>query len=135
MSILVLEDEPCVMNLLRLVLNGAGYSVIEADCAEQAMSCANLTRIRCLIADVTAPCFGISVSADIMASNPMLKIVLTSGYPTENWSDRDAALWDELPSDSVRVLSKPFRPCDVLSAVNDLIGSPSNAPRYRTVSG
>ena len=135
MGILVLEDEPCVMNLLRFVLNRAGYSVLEADCAELAKSCANTTRIRCLIADVTAPCYGVSVSADVMAANPLLKIVLISGFSPENWSDRDAALWDKFPSESVRVLSKPFKPSDLLSVLNELIGGPLNATRCRTANG
>ena len=130
-SIRVLEDEPCVMNLFRLVLLRAGYSLKEAGCAEQAERCAELEPdFSLLIADVTPPCSGIGVSVHVKACNPLLKIVLTSGCPPGMWSDQDTALYDELSSDSVRILSKRFKPSDLLSIVDDLIGSSGVASRW-----
>ena len=114
------------------MLVGAGYSV--ATCAEQAERFAQLDGcISLLIADVAAPCSGIAVSGQLKTSMPLLKFVLTSGYPVTMWSYQDTALYDALPTDSVRVLLKPFRPIDILAAVRSLIGSSADATRCATV--
>jgi DNA-binding NtrC family response regulator len=122
-SILVLEDEPGVMTVFRLVLQRAGYTITEARCAEQAIGCAELNpSFSLVIADVMPPCSGISVGNKIRGSIPSLRVILTSGYPTFMWSDHDIALYRSLPADVVRILPKPFICSDVLSIVGDLIG-------------
>jgi CheY-like chemotaxis protein len=59
-TILVLEDQAPVMGLFRLVLQEAGYDLIETDCAEQAIerSAQSGGAISLIIADITQPCFG-----------------------------------------------------------------------------
>jgi CheY-like chemotaxis protein len=126
-TILVLEDEASVMRVLRLVLLGAGYSLIEATCAAQAIQRFRESdgNISLMIADVTPPCSGIGVSLEMKVSIPSLKIVLTSGYPPAMWPDQDAALLSELPADSLKILAKPFMPSGILRIVDDLIGPPA----------
>jgi CheY-like chemotaxis protein len=123
-SILLLEYEPLVMRVLRFVLLRAGYSLIEARSAEQALqrSAESNGNIALIIADVTPPCSGIGVSLIMQGWIPRLKVLLTSGLPPEMWSAEDAILLTDLHLDSVKIFQKPFTPSDLLSAVGDLIG-------------
>jgi len=81
------------------------------------------TRIDLLIADVTPPCCGILVAFQLKAWRPDLRTILTSGYPVNMWDEQQAAELSEIPSDSVRVLQKPFLPKDLLRTVDELIGA------------
>ena len=123
-KILVLDDEPCVRGLLGTVLPNHGYPVIEAACAKQAVQqCAEVNGdISLLIAEVKPPCSGIPVSIQLKASIPQLKVVLMSRLPLHMWPEHYPRELQELPPDSVKILTKPFTPWDVLVAVNDLIG-------------
>jgi hypothetical protein len=56
--------------------------------------------------------------------SPYLKIVITSGYPSDDWDRLDAAELEELPSDSVEVLQKPFSLTTLLDTIHRLIGWP-----------
>jgi CheY-like chemotaxis protein len=123
-TVIVLDDEPSVMNFLRLVLLTGGYAVVEAACAQQALGrCAESNQsISLIIADVSPPCSGIGVSLQIKALIPSLNIILTSGYPVAMWPDQEAARLNELPHGSVRMLLKPFTASSLLSIVNEMIG-------------
>jgi hypothetical protein len=69
----------------------------------------------------------------MQASSPLLKVVLTSGYPTGMWSDSDTVLFRELRADTVRILPKPFMSSDVLSIVDALIGPSAMGSKWATV--
>jgi len=135
-DILLLEDELCVMSLLRRVLERAGYSVTEARCVEEAKRSVELNpHISLLIADVSPRCSGVRVSVHATASIPGLKVILTSGHPITMWSKQDAALYRELPIDQVEILPKPFIASDVLSIVAFMIGPPAKSLRQGQQSG
>jgi CheY-like chemotaxis protein len=123
-NILVLDDEACVRGLLGRVLPNHGYPVIEAVCPVQAIEkCAEVNgNVSLLIAEAMPPCSGLPVSAELKASIPRLKVLLTSGLPPDLWTDHYATQLRSLPPDSFKILAKPFTPWDILRAVNDLIG-------------
>jgi CheY-like chemotaxis protein len=78
-----------------------------------------------LIADVTLPgSSGIRAALELRDLLPYLKIVITSGYPSDHWDRLDAAELEELPSDSVEVLQKPFSLITLLDTIHRLIGWP-----------
>ncbi len=122
-TILVLEDEPILLNLLRLILRRSGYTVLEAADAEEALwkFHHNNRFLDLMIADVNLPSSsGIQVALVLRAELPDLRVILTSGYPATTWNPRDSAdLW-RLGPDSVRVLQKPFRPMTLLNTVREL---------------
>ena len=79
------------------------------------------------MADVTLPSSsGIRVALEYKCCFPRLKIVIMSGYPASMWNEQDAAEFDEIPSDSVTVMQKPFTPAVLLSTVRRLIGIPTH---------
>jgi CheY-like chemotaxis protein len=124
-TILLLEDEPCVMKLFRLILKPKGYLIIEHQTAEAAIRCAE--HIDLLIADVSPPCSGINVATQLTAWMPGLRIILTSGYPQEMWNDQRRAELSAIPSD-VKILRKPFTPAELLRMVHELIGPAMEIP-------
>src|SRR5260370_41846289 len=91
-ALLVLEDNPSVMMVLRLMLEQ--YSLIEASTAEQALRLFidHGRKIELLVADVTLPTSsGIQVALLLRKEIPTLRVILTSGYPVGAWSDGDSA--------------------------------------------
>jgi CheY-like chemotaxis protein len=122
-TILVLEDEPLLMKLMRNLLDRHGYTVLEAAGAEQALQHLHTSgcRIDLLIADVILPGLsGIQVALQLRSELPDLPVILTSGYPPNDWSVRDARHLMQLGVDSVSILLKPFGTRILLNAVRDL---------------
>lgn len=124
-TILLLDDEPSVMMLLRCILSQ--HAVLEAFTADEALGRFRDARqsIGLLIADVTLPVSsGINVALSIRQENPALQVILTSGYPVSDWTERDGANLKRLQPDSVTILQKPFHPQVLLDAVRQSIGIP-----------
>ena len=123
-TLLVLEDNPSVMMVLRLILEQ--YTLVEASTAEQALRLftGHGRKIDLLVADVTLPASsGIHVALLLRSEVPDLPVILTSGYPVGAWSDRDSADLERLGSRSVAILQKPFQGSALSDAVGELIGT------------
>jgi DNA-binding response OmpR family regulator len=120
MVILVLEGDPLVSFLIRLVLQASGHTLVEAATAEEAYQRFEEAdgKVDLLIADANLPVSsGIRVALGLRALHSRLRIIITSGHTAEMWSDQDAAELSELPSDSVVVLQTPFLPSTLLEKV------------------
>jgi len=124
-TILVLEDDPSIMALIRLVVGQKAYNILEATTAGEAFERfeENDARVDLLIADVTLPeSSGIRVALELQSLLPYLKVIIMSGYPSAMWNDQDSAELQELPSDSVITLQKPFVPATLLNSVHRFLG-------------
>jgi two-component system, cell cycle sensor histidine kinase and response regulator CckA len=124
-TILLLEDESTLMNLLRQMLGP--YRVIEATTAKQALQLFSNhnRRIDLLIADLTLPdSSGIHAALILRSENPSLPVIVTSGYPVSTWTVRDVLDLERLGP--ATILSKPFRSQELLQAVVELIGAPTS---------
>jgi CheY-like chemotaxis protein len=120
MVILVLENDPSVKFLIRLILQPSGHTLVEVGTAEEAFQQFEETggKVDLLITNVSLPASsGIRVGLGLRALYPRLRIILTSGDATEMWNDQDAAEFNEIPSDSVVVLQRPFLPATLLDKV------------------
>jgi CheY-like chemotaxis protein len=123
-TLLVLEDEPIVMALLRHMLKQ--YRLIEAATAEQALRLftEHGRRIDLLLADVTLPTSsGIQVALILRSEVPTLPVILTSGYPVAVWSKFDAADLQRLGPNLVAVIQKPFQAGVIPSTIREMIGT------------
>jgi CheY-like chemotaxis protein len=132
-TVLVLEDQAIVMKVLLHILEP--YNLLEAATAQEAIRLFidHDHQIDCLVADVTVSTFsGIQVALLLRSKVQNLPVILTSGYPVNSWSDRDAADLERLGTSSVTILEKPFRAQTVLNAVGALIGTPPPAEKVRT---
>lgn len=103
-SILLVEDEPFLLPLLQRGLLRAGHQVAACSNAESASELFHAgPRPALLIADVTLPGrSGIDLAGELLAADPQLACILTSGYPV------DIALLPAIVQPRIRVLQKPF---------------------------
>jgi two-component system cell cycle sensor histidine kinase/response regulator CckA len=118
-TILLLEDEPVVMTLMVRVLMPLGHTLLRATNREEAFQRFEEAdgSIDLLIADVNLPAIsGIRVAVELHSLLPNLRIIFTSGHTPDLW--KDAAELEEVPSESVAVLQKPFLPATLRKAVS-----------------
>jgi len=123
-TILVLEDEPSLMKLLRHALRDC--RVIEAATAEEALLLFidHDYLVDVLVADLMLPSkSGAQVALHFRSRIPDLPVILTSGYPVSSWTERDSADLRRL-GQPVAVLQKPFTGHELLDAIGDLTGCP-----------
>jgi two-component system, cell cycle sensor histidine kinase and response regulator CckA len=105
-TILVVEDEEAVRRLVVDLLRGAGYRVLEAAEAQEAMAIATEHReaIHLLLTDMVMPGLSGRKLADSLRDlHPESKVLLVSGY-SESLVSADAL------DKSIRYLQKPFTP-------------------------
>jgi DNA-binding response OmpR family regulator len=133
--ILILDDEhdeQCLLSGLTTYLTRSGYIVLQCRSAESAVEQLQQEddEIDLLISDVAlSDSSGVEVCLRLKASAPALKLLFTAGCPVTEWSVWDATLFGELPSNSVRILQKPFSTLDLLLRVDELIGAAPEAVR------
>jgi two-component system, cell cycle sensor histidine kinase and response regulator CckA len=104
-TVLLVEDEESVRQLVRETLESKGYKVLEADNGEGALQIASgcSHKIDMLITDVVMPGMsGRELSAQLCASYPQTKVLYLSGY-TE-----DAIVTEGVLDSGTAFLQKPF---------------------------
>jgi PAS domain S-box-containing protein len=103
-TILVAEDEASIRLLAREILEGQGYTVLEAAGPDEALRRAaeHAGPIHLLLTDVIMPGMsGVDLARDLLARRPGLRIVYMSGYA-------DRAVPADVPG--VAFVQKPFDP-------------------------
>jgi DNA-binding NtrC family response regulator len=111
--ILVVEDEAGVRDLIRYILETAGYDVLTAADGEQALQVSRTfpTTIHLLVSDVIMPKLdGMALREQILRERPAMKVLLLSG-----------AL--EPPLEGVEVLRKPFQAEILIQQVRRLLSA------------
>jgi PAS domain S-box-containing protein len=119
-TILLVEDEPVVRDLIQQVLYATGYEVLEATTGEQALhvSSAHQGPIHLLLADVVLPGLsGPEVAAQLVSTRPDIQLIYISGYAPETVqrygiSDKHCLF-----------LQKPFTPTTLLANVRQALDS------------
>jgi CheY-like chemotaxis protein len=117
-TILLVEDEPMVRNLVCTTLEQQGYIVLPAESAKAALEIAAFFSdpIDLLIADVIMPMMsGREVAEQLLAQRNTLKVLYMSGY-TDDIVVRHGLLTAE-----VNFLSKPFSPTSLLDKVRQVL--------------
>ena len=107
-TILVVEDEEPVRNLVCRILQASGYRVLEATSGVHALAVwkANKDKIDLLLTDIVMPdgMTGRDLAEKIQAEKPGLKAIFTSGYSS------DIVGKDFVIEDEVNFLQKPYVP-------------------------
>lgn len=114
--ILVAEDDPAVMALLKGVLETNGYAVIEASNGEEAVRkfSAHRDSIRLALLDVIMPRKnGRQVYEEIARLRPDVKALFISGYT------HDVIDWKDALAEGTRLISKPVQPAELLLKVKE----------------
>lgn len=125
-TILVVDDEFTLLKLLKALLEGAGFQVLTARSAAEALAMCRRTKIDLLLAKVGVPgLLGPQVARDIATKlAPDAKVLFMSGSDGIRPSDTEFS-WLECG-----VLQKPFSPADLLNAVDgalDLFSAPTDS--------
>jgi len=91
-TILIVEDEPVLRSMARDILEECGYRILEASSGKDALDVwsQQTEKIDLLLTDMVMPdgISGVNLAEKLLASQPNLKVVFTSGY-TSNEVDRD----------------------------------------------
>jgi CheY-like chemotaxis protein len=117
-TILLCEDEEIVRNLMSIILEKAGYNVLSAENASQAIQQAknSKTGINLLVTDVVMPDMNGSKLADLLIEqHGSLPVLFVSGYTSETI---DGLEHMASPAD---FLNKPFLPKELLERVRVLL--------------
>jgi PAS domain S-box-containing protein len=117
-TILLVEDEPAVRELTRMVLAAQGYSVVEALSPEDAERLGENygTEIHLLLTDVVMPgVSGRELAKRITARHPKMRVLYMSGY-THNVIASGGML-----ESGIAFLQKPFTPAVLIDKVRDVL--------------
>ena len=117
-TILVAEDEAAVRGLVRDVLEGAGYRLLDADCGAAALEIESSHRgpIHLLLSDVVMPGMsGPELAERFVSARRDARVLLISGY------SQNIELGDVAMRAGVAFLSKPFTPAELLHRVRETL--------------
>ena len=120
-TILLVEDEATVRGAVRRMLERAGYAVLEAGRAADALRLLDEPdrRVALVLADVVLPDAGAETLASrIRERRRGVRILLMSGYGGEAVSRQLSAAGD------TELLAKPFTPDELLRRVRDALDAP-----------
>jgi CheY-like chemotaxis protein len=122
-TVLVLEDDPCNLQVLCALLWSSGCRVLEATTGKEALETANHQNgpIDLFIFDVNVPVLsGTEVALELNQSHPATPILFVSGTPMYAWNRSDLHNFRQLPPDRLDFLEKPFGASALLDKVGEL---------------
>jgi two-component system, cell cycle sensor histidine kinase and response regulator CckA len=120
-TILLVEDDESVRNVVREVLRRNGYNVLEANNPGDAIliSEQHTGLIHLMVTDVVMPRMSAPELSERLAPwHPEMKVLYMSGY-TDSQIVRQGVLETDLP-----FLQKPFSPVALLQAVREVLANP-----------
>jgi CheY-like chemotaxis protein len=115
-TVLVVEDDAGVRRLTRRALESAGFLVLEAEGAEQALRLAAGARLDLVVTDIVMPGrSGIELAERIAETHPEVPVLFVSGYAEETPEHRRAR------GAGRELLGKPFRPQQLVERARQLV--------------
>lgn len=119
--ILVIDDDPQIRAMLRMILENEGYEVMDAPDGEIAMDLYKEHSADMIITDIVMPeKEGIELIIEFRQNHPQVKIIAMSGGGLVA-SDQYLELADKFGAH--RTFEKPFNPMEMLKAVQELVDS------------
>ena len=122
-TILIVEDEPILRDLMRRILEKRDYRVLVAENGAGTVEIArtHAEGIDLLITDVVMPGVdGFDVADQLTDIHPTLRVLFLTGYSADS-----EYVNDRLESDQSAVLRKPFAQAALLDRIEDLFHTPS----------
>ncbi|MFX1553125.1 MAG: response regulator [Promethearchaeota archaeon] len=117
MKILVVDDDPIVLDSCRLVLGAEGFDIASVPSADKALETMENDDFDLLLVDVKMPEHdGIYLMQEIEKKWPQIPIVVMSGYPTPE------TIANGMKMGAAKFIPKPFTPDELLETVRQVIG-------------
>ncbi len=123
-TILVVEDEDTVRNIVRIILSQQGYRVFDVSSSTEALTLAaeHHGAIHLLLTDVVMPDMnGRKLVDQFERLYPQTRILFMSGYPD------DTALVERIVASEASFIQKPFAIEDLLEKVREVLDAPERA--------
>ena len=120
-TVLVVEDEPILLNVFTRMLKNLGYRVLATDSPEHALRLAtqNVGTINVLLTDVVMPRMnGHDLAKELTSLCPDVKCLYMSGCSVDAITDLDVA------SLGIPFISKPFSPHTLAEKLRELLCAP-----------
>ena len=118
-KILIIDDEPYILLMLKKMLEKAGYEVDLASNGQQGMQIFEKDKVDLVITDIIMPDKeGLEIILEMKKQRPDLKIIAISGggrISPESYLECAAHFG------ASKVFQKPFKQKELVSAVNELI--------------
>ena len=117
-TILLVEDEPAILNMVRMMLERKGYSVLSAATPAEAIALAKIhaDKIHLLMTDVVMPGMnGRDLARHLITIYPDVKLLFMSGY-TANVIAHQGVL-----DEGVSFIQKPFSRADLLVKLRSIL--------------
>jgi two-component system, cell cycle sensor histidine kinase and response regulator CckA len=116
-TVLIVEDETAVRNLVASALRNEGYELLLAASAEEALAIVDRRErpVDLLLTDAIMPGrSGVELAAALTARAPALPVIIMSGYTDEALSLEDSGA-------VVERLQKPFTPAELRRRIRDAL--------------
>jgi len=120
-TILVVEDDPSLLDLLRTLLEINGYEVLTATDGIEAVELfrEHASRISLVISDLGLPRLGgWEAFQQMKALKPSVKALLASGYFEASLRE------DALRMGAIDFVQKPYRPPEIIKRIDSILSSP-----------
>lgn len=118
-NILVIDDEPQVLNMLQKMLELEGYTVLTAVDGKQGLRICETSAVDLVVTDVVMPeVEGLEVIMTLKRSSPNVKIIAISGgarIQPHDYLDMAGMLGAH------RTFTKPFKRQEMLDAIKELL--------------
>lgn len=121
-TVLVVEDEPLVLDMISQELTDQGFAVLEADTAEAALSIIESGQtVDVLFTDIVLPgeMDGWRLAETLREAKPKLPVIYATGYAAQFEKQ------SKVPGSVF--LKKPYRPSAIAETIRTLIAAPSGA--------
>jgi len=116
MKILVIDDEPVILNSCRKVLEEDGFDVDLVPSADEALKTMKKEVFDLLLVDVKMPKHdGIYLMQKVKEKWPDVPIIVMSGYPTPD------TITDGAKMGADAFIAKPFTPDELLETIRQVI--------------
>jgi CheY-like chemotaxis protein len=114
-TILVVEDEPASLNVLRYFLSHEGYEITGATDGVEALALLGQSRFDLVLSDLKMPRLdGVSLARHLLSTTPITPVVLMSAYDCDELHD--------ILRLGVPCLNKPISLNHLLSQVQKVLG-------------
>ena len=121
-TVLVVEDEGLLRDMVRSFLEGCGHRVLEADSGSKALEVwkEREENIDLLLTDMVLPrgISGLELARGLLERRPQLKVIFTTGRLV---SDLEREAFEKI---NAWFLQKPFQLGDLIQLVNEALKAP-----------
>jgi len=117
-TILCVDDEPDLLEILTFELTRAGFSVLTAPSAERALALLSQRNVDLILSDLRMPLMsGVELLQEVRSRNLDLPLALMTAFPQDVADDTVAALRIGA------IFPKPYRSAALVETLRKLLGS------------